>query len=104
MAIRFGSSTTTPEPSEPHVTFYEHRDYGGSYRRFVAGKYNIDSLEGIYAIKNDQLSSLRIPSGLRVTLYEHRDWTGASKVFTSDTPYVGDDFNDRTSSFKIEHV
>ncbi|MEH2147604.1 hypothetical protein [Nostoc sp.] len=29
---------------------------------------------------------------------------GESKTFTADTPYVGDDFNDETSSLVIELV
>ena len=36
-----------------------------------------------------------------VTLYGDADFAGNSKVFRGDTPWVGDDFNDITSSLKI---
>jgi len=36
-----------------------------------------------------------------ILLFEHRDYKGKSKVFTGDTSYVGDDFNDKASSIRI---
>lgn len=55
-------------------------------------------------IPNDKLSSVKVTPGIKVTLYEHKDFQGASKVLLADTSYVGDDFNDKTSSIKIERV
>lgn len=53
---------------------------------------------------NDQLSSLKVPNGMKVTLYEHAGFSGRSKSFNEDTPWVGDDFNDITSSIKVEQI
>ena len=39
-----------------------------------------------------------------ILLFEHRDYKGKSKVFTGNTPYVGDDFNDKASSIRIIKV
>jgi len=36
-----------------------------------------------------------------ILLFEHSDFKGKSKVFTGDTPYVGDDFDDIASSLKV---
>ena len=82
------------------VVIYEDRDYQGNSQVLekAAGSYSVEEL----TIGNDTLSSLRIPSGYRVTLYEHNGFEGRSKTFTEDTPYVGDDFNDITSSIKVE--
>jgi hypothetical protein len=55
-------------------------------------------------IPNDQISSLRVPPGIKVTLFEHVRFQGRSKVFTADSPYVGDDFNDITSSVIVESL
>src|SRR5207249_8174109 len=53
-------------------------------------------------IGNDQLSSLRVPEGWRVTLFSDARFSGMEKTFTSDTPWVGDDFNDITSAVLVE--
>lgn len=53
---------------------------------------------------NKKLSSLKVPAGMKVTLYEEEGFKGRSKIFTEDTPWVGDDFNDVTSSIKVEKI
>ena len=52
--------------------------------------------------KNDDLSSIKVPFGYKVTLYWDDNFSGASKVITSDTSYVGNDWNDKASSIKVE--
>ena len=80
------------------VTIYQDINFGGPSQQLTVGEYDVNSLQ----IGNDQLTSLQIPAGIKVTLFENAGFTGKSKVFTTDTPYVGDDFNDLTSSIKIE--
>jgi hypothetical protein len=36
-----------------------------------------------------------------VALFEHNDYGGREKTFSGDTAWVGDDFNDITSSLKV---
>src|SRR5512136_717020 len=78
---------------------YEHSNFQGRSQELIPGSYNMASL----GIPNDSLSSLKVEKGLKVTLFEH-EFTGRSKTFTEDTAWVGDDFNDITSSIKVEEL
>jgi hypothetical protein len=82
------------------VIIYQHADYQGNYQKLTSGRFRLSSI----SIGNDTLSSLKVPTGWRVTLYRHDNFTGDEKVFTTDTPYVGDDFNDQTSSIGVDRV
>ena len=87
---------------ESKVIIYQDGRYQGASQELGEGSYDIESLA--MGIGNDQLSSLKVPKGIKVTLYEHGGFAGRSKSFTEDTPWVGDDFNDVTSSIKIEQI
>lgn len=87
------------ETSGGKVIIYQADSYQGGSQELSEGSYNFDSL--VAGIGNDQLSSLKVPKGMKVTLYEH-EFAGRSKTFTEDAPWVGDDFNDLTSSIKVE--
>jgi hypothetical protein len=88
--------------------FYVDNNYGGAKIALGPGKYDWGT------IPNDQISSLKVPkwyfqgnllirTGLRVTLYDDTHFQGRSKTFeVGDYPYVGDDFNDITSSIVVE--
>jgi hypothetical protein len=78
---------------------YEHSNFQGRSQELIPGSYNMASL----GIPNDSLSSLKVEKGLKVTLFEH-EFTGRSRTFTEDTAWVGDDFNDITSSVKVEEI
>lgn len=78
---------------------YEHGNFQGRSQELIPGSYNMASL----GIPNDSLSSLKVENGLKVTLYEH-EFSGRSKMFTGDAAWVGDDFNDITSSIKVEEL
>ncbi|MEG3954323.1 beta/gamma crystallin-related protein, partial [Microcoleus sp. herbarium2] len=49
----------------PAVVIYKDADFQGASQELTEGSYNLASLQ----IGNDQLSSLRVPSGIKVTLY-----------------------------------
>jgi hypothetical protein len=72
-------------------------NYGGASTRLGKGEYDMTVL----AIPNDSLSSMRIPAGWRVTVFEHSGFNGRSKTFSSDTDFVGNDFNDIASGIWI---
>jgi len=80
------------------VVIYEHINYEGTSQELSEGRYDLETL----SIDNDRLSSLTVPAGMKVTLYEHRGFRGRTKTFTQDAPYVGDEFNDITSSITVE--
>lgn len=92
--------TAPPEtsPTNNKVVVYQHAQYQGDSKALEIGEYSDSQLQ------NDSISSLKVPSGLTVTLYEHTRFGGSSKTFTTDTPYVGDDFNDKASSIVIEAI
>ncbi len=80
------------------VVIYEDANYQGVSKELGEGSYDVNNL----GIANDRLSSLKVPAGMKVTLYEHAGFSGQTKIFTQDASYVGDDFNDLTSSIKVE--
>lgn len=82
------------------VVIYRHVNFEGASQALNIGNYDMIDL----AIGNDTVSSLRVPPGLKVTLYQNAGFRGGSKVFTQDTAWVGLDFNDRTSSLKVETI
>lgn len=83
------------------VVIYEHANFQGASKALSEGRYfDVSSL----GIPNDSLSSLTVPPGMQVTIYEHINGQGRSRIFTQDASYVGNDFNDITSSIKVEKV
>ncbi|BAF99972.1 MULTISPECIES: hypothetical protein [Microcystis] len=97
--LKFAILTGEALPSGK-VVIYADGSYQGASQELAEGNYDINDL----TIGNDTLSSLKIPQGIKVTVYEHRGFSGRSKVFVEDTPWVGDDFNDLTSSIKVEKI
>jgi uncharacterized protein YkwD len=85
----------------PKIVIYEHSHYEGISQTLGVGKHDIDKLE---AIGNDQLSSVKVPKGMRVILYEHANFQGEQMELLEDTWFVGEDFNDLTSSIVVEEV
>ena len=88
-------------PSSGAAQLFVDRDYGGASAALTEGSYNIEKLAARNSVGNDTVSSLLVASGYSVTVYTDRDFGGASKTFTTDTPYVGDDFNDKISSVRV---
>ncbi len=83
--------------STKEVTIYRHRNYQGCNQKLIPGKYSMGDLSN-----GGCLSSLKVPDGIRVTLYEYADFTGKKKSFTTDAPWVGDDFIDKMCSIMVE--
>ena len=97
---QFIGRTYPAQNGSSKVVIYSDSDYQGLSQELEPGRYDVSEL----AIGNDRLSSLRVSQGLRVILYEHGGFQGRTKEFTSDTPYVGNDFNDITSSIEIQPI
>ncbi|MFT3772577.1 MAG: RICIN domain-containing protein [Minicystis sp.] len=81
------------------VALYQHSNYQGVRKDFGLGSYDIAKM-GL----GGQLSSLKIPPGLRVTLYKNANFSGSTISFTTDTSYVGNDWNDQAVAILIELV
>lgn len=83
---------------EQGVVIYQHANYEGNSQVLLPGRYDISNI----SIGNDVLSSLQVPNGWKVILYRHHNFTGDTKIYTSNATYVGNDFNDQTSSIVVE--
>ncbi|MDR0695595.1 MAG: hypothetical protein LBF56_02380 [Holosporales bacterium] len=88
------------------VTVYEHSNYGGVKQLLPVGQHDASTL--LKGIGNDRISSVKMSDvggkKYKVTLYADTGFKGASKTLTESTTYVGNDFNDKTSSLKIEEL
>lgn len=95
--LKIPSLSSQPQPSVAgKVVAYQHAQYQGDRQTFGIGKYDGSQL------KNDSISSLKVPAGMTVVLYEHTRFGGSNKTFTADAPYVGRDFNDKASSLIVK--
>ena len=90
------NNTASSVVVEGPAVVYEH-DFHGRYQNLWPGSYTLSQL----TLRNDSISSVRVPPGWRVWLYEH-DFAGRWKLLTSDTNFAGTDFNDVTSSIVVE--
>ncbi len=95
------SSGTVSNTSSGDVYIYQDINYGGRSASLGLGDYNMSDLNA-KGFLNDDLSSIKVPFGYKVTLYEDINFTGATKVITSDTSWIGNDWNDRTTSIRVE--
>nr|WSX54188.1 hypothetical protein OG409_37925 [Streptomyces sp. NBC_00974] len=87
-------------PTTGPVQIFLDRDYAGASASLEEGSYDVEQLRG-GEVGNDAISSLQVADGYQVTVYKDAGLKGDSKVFTADTPWVGDEFNDAISSLKI---
>jgi hypothetical protein len=96
MDAQFAASVY-PKQAGAAVAVYEDANFQGRSAALGVGRYDWGQL----GIANDTLSSLKVSPGLVATLYEDTHFGGRSKIFTHDASYVGDDFNDITSSIVV---
>ncbi len=96
--VQLQVQTQTVNVGQPTVVLYRDGNFAGAWQAMQPGRYDIGQL----TIGNDQLSSLRVPPGWTVTVYDLRGFNGRARVFTQDTPWVGNDFNDIASSIIVD--
>jgi urease beta subunit len=82
------------------VVIYDLPNFQGTGNELEQGDYNIYEL----GIGDNKLSSLTVPAGIKVTLYEYDNFRGRSKVFTNNANLEDVEFNNTTSSLKIEKI
>ncbi|MDD3079952.1 MAG: T9SS type A sorting domain-containing protein [Paludibacter sp.] len=98
----FGSLLQTPTDSVV-AAFCENSDYDGYNVNLKLGKYRtLDMVK--YGLADNDISSLKVKTGYKITLYSDDNFTGDSLTFTKSSKWIGDAFNDITSSLKIEQV
>jgi hypothetical protein len=93
------------------ATLFKDRGFAGRERLYTEGSYDVNSMNAYYGSTdllvesiNDAVSSVKLDPGYKVTLYDHGDFSGASKTFTASAEYVGDDFENKTSSIVVEKL
>ncbi len=95
-----GNATQLPENPPVNnslVTLYEDCNYRGRSNSLSAGYHDVNRL----GIKNDGLSSIRIPSGWTITIYENANYSGKSTSYSGDVSCLSRDWNDKVSSVLI---
>jgi hypothetical protein len=85
----------------PAAIVYKDCNFGGTSIALAPGYYTLPQLQSLGILNND-ISSLRVASGLTIQLYENDNFGGASVSFTADNAcLVANSFNDRTSSLRV---
>ena len=81
------------ELNDAQAILFQHGNFAGRAQLVGEGS----TLQGdLFA--NDAVSSVRVLPGATLVLFEHEGRGGRSKTFRASAGYVGDDFNDITSS------
>jgi hypothetical protein len=84
--------------SGDRVQVFEDCDYRGNRGEFRPGSYKT----GYLIVKNDRISSMRIPRGFRVIAFENDDFKGNRRTFTGDQYCLDGAWNDKISSMVVE--
>ena len=86
------------------VEVFQHAIYEGYSAKLKTGNYDLAALRSL-GIGNDDLSSIKVPTGLKVTAYQNDNYGGSSWVFTSDESNLSNrGCNDAISSLKVERT
>ena len=83
------------------VTLYTDKGYKGKAVTLSEGEYNLSRM-GLYNLKDNDMSSLEVTPGFKVTIYEDDNFNGKSKSYTASESFVGEEWNDKLSSLKVE--
>lgn len=83
------------------ASIYNDLNYAGTSLSLPEGSHSLNQLK-IYGFADNSLTSLKVTKGYKATIYVDDNFKGSSKSFTSDVNWIGDDWNDKTSSIKIE--
>ena len=86
----------SPAPPDEAV-FYESADFTGRATSYGVGRHTN------LGLGDDQISSVKVPSGMKVTLYENADFTGRKEVLRYDTQSLPR-FNDMCSAIEVQQL
>ena len=89
--------TTNVTPKQNCVIFYPDSDYRGMHEMVC-----IDMKKGIQPLPDrlkGKVSSIKVSPGMQVTLNPEK--TAGSKTYTSDTPNLGGDMNDKANTYLL---
>ena len=94
--------TTSPRaPRAAGIKVFQHCNYGGYGVTLDVGDYDLSAFRAL-GIRNDDLSSIRVPPGYKATIYEHSGFQGRRRVLTADDEcFVNSRFNDIVSAIRV---
>ncbi len=96
-----GFRATATVNNDP-IKIFQDCSYGGYSASIGIGTYNVSQLLAL-GVKNDDISSIQVPSGYKVTLYADDNFAGSSVILTGDDAcLVAKGFNDTASSIRVE--
>lgn len=98
-SVSVGGSSAQQETGVVYI--YQDINYGGRVAALNVGEYRLSDLQA-KGFQNDDLSSLKVASGYQAILYKDDNFQGETRVITSDTAWIGSDFNDVMSSIKVQ--
>ena len=103
--VTVNETTPVTPPTTPtsggNVTVYQHCNYGGYAVSLAPGKYTMAQLQA-KGIKNDDLSSIKIPNGMIAKAYQHDNFQGQSwSLTTNESCFVSKGLNDVVSAIEI---
>jgi alpha-L-fucosidase 2 len=99
--LNTASTLGLPGPVTSGPTFYPEINYAGAGVMLGVGSYDLAQLQAA-GIGNDNISSIRVPSGFTVTAYADSGFAGTSWTFTADNANLGNTGNNNTiSSLRI---
>jgi hypothetical protein len=95
-----GENSGGSDSCSSKICLYEHRDYGGKYLGF-------DGEDRIYDFRNNshmkgKISSMKIDGEYQLRAYTKPKYSGTPKVFTGNTHWIGNTWNDKINSFIIQ--
>lgn len=94
--------TTTTKKAETGVVYiYQDINYGGRVAALNEGRYNLAALEA-KGFRDNDLSSLKVQNGYEAVLYADDNFQGETRTITSDTSWIGGDYNDVMSSIVVQ--
>lgn len=86
------------------ATFYQNIDFNESASGYsvslAEGEYNTAAMTGA-GIRDNDITSVKVTPGYKVICYMDDNFSGNILEITSDSKFVGNDWNDRISSFKV---
>ena len=95
-----GGATKYPDP----VAVYRDADYNSYYSAGLSvGEYTAADLDFL-GMPDNNITSVKVLPGYRVVLFKDDNFQGNSLVKTSNSNYLGAEFNDVVSSLKVESV
>ncbi|RAV98220.1 basic secretory protein-like protein [Pseudochryseolinea flava] len=90
--------------ASPVATVYQHCSYGGYAVALTPGTYTLSALQARGMVNND-VSSVRVTAGYKIIFFDQDNFAGTSLEKTGDDDcLVNENFNDLTTSIRVEQV